>query len=75
MINGSLDESVKFESIMCYHGERLPSVKAARDIRMVDERNQLIVRTTLEVSIALSQVDIDLDGVLDGGHRVVVFLN
>jgi hypothetical protein len=51
----------------------IPSVEAASNISMVDQRYQLLVRTAFEVSISFSQVDVDLDGVLNRRHRGVEY--
>ena len=46
----------------------LPSMEPAGNVRMVYERDELVIRTTLEVPIALSEITIDLDRMLDYRH-------
>lgn len=46
----------------------VPSVEAASNIRMVDERDKLVVRPAFEVPITFSKIYINLDGMLDGWH-------
>jgi hypothetical protein len=43
-------------------------MEPAGNVRMVYERDELVIRTTLEVPIALSEITIDLDRMLDCRH-------
>lgn len=56
-------------------GRVLPSVETTGHIGVVNERYQLIIRSALEVSIALAQVYVDLDWVLNRWHRSFVALS
>lgn len=39
-------------------------MEAACHVRVVNERNELVVRAAFEVAVALSKVDVDLDFML-----------
>jgi hypothetical protein len=67
MIKGSLG-NVSFVTIDVVE-ERLPGMEATSNVRMVDKRDQLVVRSTFKVSIALSQVHVNLYRVFDSRHR------
>lgn len=44
-------------------------METAGYVCMVDEGNKLIVWSALEVSVSLTEIDVDLNGVLDRRHR------
>lgn len=44
-------------------------MESTGNISMVDKRDELVIRAALEVAIALAQVDVDFDGMLDRRHR------
>ena len=44
-------------------------METAGYVCMVDEGNKLIVWSALKVSVSLTEIDVDLDGVLDRRHR------
>lgn len=48
-------------------------MKAARYIGVVNEWNQFIVGSALEVPVAFAQIYIDLNGMLDGRHRCCLY--
>lgn len=50
----------------------LPGVKATCYVCMVNERDQLIVWSTFEVSVSFAEVDVDLYWVLDYWHAEYV---
>lgn len=44
-------------------------MEAARDIRMIDQRDQLFVGPAFEIAIALTKVDVNFHRVFAGRHR------
>lgn len=50
----------------------LPGMETTCYVCMVNERDELLIRAALEIAVALSQINIDLDLVLRRRHGVVL---
>ena len=50
------------------HYQRITSMEAASDIRMIDQWNELVVGPAFVVTVGLTQIDVDFDAAFEGRH-------